>query len=49
MFKSTDYNIDEDGFIPSIHDILLADDIYITIYKETKSDGIHIYYLEDVI
>ncbi|WP_162146860.1 hypothetical protein [Acholeplasma granularum] len=47
--NDTDYNIDEDGFIPSIHDILLSDDIYITIYKETKSDGIHIYYLEDVI
>lgn len=48
------YNLDEDGFIPSDYDILLADDIYITIYKETKKDEngnnvIHVYYLEDII
>lgn len=44
----TDYNLDPDGFYPSMYDILISDDVYITIYKETKSDGIHIYYLEDV-
>lgn len=44
----TDYNLDPDGFYPSMFDILLSDDVYITIYKETKKDGIHVYYLEDV-
>jgi|SRR5690554_922197 len=44
----TDFNLDPDGFYPSMYDILLSDDVYITIYKETKADGIHVYYLEDV-
>src|SRR5690606_1595742 len=45
------YNLDKDGFIPSDYDILLSDDVYITIYKETifDEDGsftIHVYYLD---
>lgn len=47
--KNRDYNLDDDGFIPSIHDMLLSEDTYLTLYKETKSDGIHVYYLEDII
>ena len=43
------YSLDDDGFIPSIYDMLLSEDSYLTLYKETKADGIHIYYLEDVV
>ncbi|VEU83040.1 hypothetical protein [Acholeplasma hippikon] len=46
--ENTNYNLNEDGFISSDYDILLSSDTYITIYKETKGDVIHIYYLEDV-
>lgn len=45
----TTYNLNKDGFIVSDYDILLSNDLYITIYKETKKDGIHVYYLEDII
>lgn len=44
----TNYNLDPDGIYPSMYDILLSDDVYMTIYKETKKDGIHVYYLEDI-
>jgi hypothetical protein len=44
----TSYNLNGAGLYPSMYDILLSDDTYITIYKETKADGIHVYYLEDV-
>ncbi|HLT00087.1 MAG TPA: hypothetical protein VK005_01205 [Acholeplasma sp.] len=49
--SNPNYNLDKDGFIPSDYDILLSDDVYITIYKETitNEDGnqeIHVYYLD---
>ena len=44
----TNYNLDPDGFYATMYDILLSGDVYITIYKETKADGIHVYYLEDI-
>ena len=44
----TTINLDPDGLFPSMYDMLLSDDVYITMYKETKTDGIHVYYLEDI-
>lgn len=44
----TNYTLDRDGIFPSMYDILLSSDTYMTIYKETKPDGIHVYYLEDM-
>lgn len=46
--NQTNYSLDDDGFIPSIQDMLISEDTYMTIYKETRADGIHIYYLEDI-
>src|SRR5690606_34953870 len=51
MSKKTDrsYNLNQDGFITTINDIIVSKDVYLTIFKETVNDEIHIYYLEDVV
>ncbi len=43
------YNLNQDGFITTINDIIISDDLYLTIFKETIDGIIHIYYLEDVL
>lgn len=47
--NETNYNLNEDGFISSDYDILLSNDVYITIFREVKDGIIHIYYLEDIV
>lgn len=51
MSKKTNrsYNLNQDGFITTINDIIISKDVYLTIFKETVNDEIHIYYLEDVV
>lgn len=46
---NTNYNLNQDGFVTTVGDILLSDDVYITIYHETIKNEIHIYYLEDIV
>lgn len=43
---NTNYNLNPDGFIVSDYDIMLSNDVYLTLLKETKKDGIYVYYLE---
>lgn len=43
------YNLNQDGFVATINDLMVSNDMYLTIYKETINDVVHIYYLEDVV
>ncbi|MDO9629667.1 MAG: hypothetical protein Q7I99_07175 [Acholeplasmataceae bacterium] len=40
--------LNDDGFITSVHDVILSKDTYITTYVEVIDEVVHIYYLEDV-
>ncbi len=40
--------LNDDGFITSVHDIILSKDTYITTYVEVIDEVVHIYYLEDI-
>ena len=41
-------SLNDDGFITSVHDIILSKETYIVSYVEVIDEVVHIYYLEDV-
>jgi hypothetical protein len=41
-------SLNDDGFITSVHDIILSKETYIVSYVEIIDEVVHIYYLEDV-
>lgn len=40
--------LNDDGFITSVHDIILSKETYIVSYVEVIDEVVHIYYLEDI-
>lgn len=40
--------LNDDGFITSVHDIILSNETYIVSYVEVIDEVVHIYYLEDI-
>ncbi|MBU1142296.1 MAG: hypothetical protein KKH92_01480 [Firmicutes bacterium] len=48
--RQRDYakSLNDDGFITSVHDIILSKETYIISYVEVIDEVVHLYYLEDI-